>query len=78
MSFATDYLAQLEAFAARGPLPRIRALHLPSAGGVNMFSANVLDGFQFISPCFSSPCCATQICVQHIVASCVNNSDPRL
>jgi uncharacterized protein (DUF4213/DUF364 family) len=33
MSFATDYLAQLEAFAARGPLPRIRALHLPPAGG---------------------------------------------
>ena len=33
MSFATDYLAQLEAFAARGPLPRIKALHLPPAGG---------------------------------------------
>ena len=29
MNFAADYLAQLEAFAARGPLPRIRALHLP-------------------------------------------------
>lgn len=29
MSFATDYLGQLEAFAAQGPLPRIRALHLP-------------------------------------------------
>jgi uncharacterized protein (DUF4213/DUF364 family) len=29
MSFATDYLAQLEAFAAAGRLPRIRALHLP-------------------------------------------------
>jgi uncharacterized protein len=29
MSFAADYLAQLEIFAARGPLPRIRALHLP-------------------------------------------------
>ena len=29
MSFATDYLAQLEAFAAKGPLPRVRALHLP-------------------------------------------------
>jgi len=29
MSFAADYLAQLEAFAARGPLPRVRALHLP-------------------------------------------------
>ena len=31
MSFAADYLAQLERFAARGPLPRIRALHLPPA-----------------------------------------------
>ena len=31
MSFADDYLAQLETFAARGgPLPRIRALHLPT------------------------------------------------
>jgi len=29
MSFAADYLAQLEIFAARGPLPRVRALHLP-------------------------------------------------
>ncbi|MBT0960657.1 Rossmann-like domain-containing protein [Denitromonas iodatirespirans] len=29
MSFARDYLAQLEAFAAKGALPRIRALHLP-------------------------------------------------
>lgn len=29
MSFAADYIAQLEAFAARGPLPRVRALHLP-------------------------------------------------
>lgn len=29
MSFAADYLAQLEVFAARGPLPRIRVLHLP-------------------------------------------------
>jgi uncharacterized protein len=29
MSFAADYLAQLEAYAARGPLPRVRALHLP-------------------------------------------------
>lgn len=29
MSFATEYLAQLAAFAARGPLPRVRALHLP-------------------------------------------------
>jgi uncharacterized protein len=31
MSFAGDYLAQLEAFAARSPLPRVRALHLPPA-----------------------------------------------
>ncbi|AWI76594.1 hypothetical protein CEW83_16390 [Parazoarcus communis] len=29
--FADDYLAQLERFAARSPLPRIRALHLPPA-----------------------------------------------
>ena len=29
MSFAADYLAQLESFAARGPLPRVRALYLP-------------------------------------------------
>jgi uncharacterized protein (DUF4213/DUF364 family) len=29
MSFASEYLAQLEAFATRGPLPRVRALHLP-------------------------------------------------
>lgn len=29
MSFAADYLAQLETFAARGSLPRVRALHLP-------------------------------------------------
>ncbi len=29
MSFAADYLAQLEALAAQGPLPRVRALHLP-------------------------------------------------
>jgi uncharacterized protein (DUF4213/DUF364 family) len=29
MSFATDYLAQLDAFAARGALPRVRSLHLP-------------------------------------------------
>lgn len=29
MSFATEYLAQLAAFAALGPLPRVRALHLP-------------------------------------------------
>jgi uncharacterized protein (DUF4213/DUF364 family) len=31
MSFASDYIAQLERFAARSPLPRIRALHLPPA-----------------------------------------------
>lgn len=47
MSFATDYLAQLEAFAARGPLPRIRALHLPPAGdgadGKGEFCAMELD-----------------------------------
>jgi hypothetical protein len=29
MSFAADYLSQLEVFAACGPLPRIKALHLP-------------------------------------------------
>jgi len=29
MSFATDYLAQLERFAQRAPVPRVRALHLP-------------------------------------------------
>ena len=29
MSFADEYLAQLDAFAAQGPLPRVRALHLP-------------------------------------------------
>jgi uncharacterized protein len=29
MSFASEYLAQLQAFAAHGPLPRVRALHLP-------------------------------------------------
>ena len=29
MSFSADYLAQLQAFAACGALPRIRALHLP-------------------------------------------------
>ena len=29
MSFAKEYLAQLEAYAALGPLPRVRALHLP-------------------------------------------------
>lgn len=29
MNFARSYIAQLEGFAARGPLPRMRALHLP-------------------------------------------------
>jgi len=29
MTFAAEYLAQLTAFAATGPLPRVRALHLP-------------------------------------------------
>jgi uncharacterized protein (DUF4213/DUF364 family) len=29
MSFAAEYLAQLERFAERSPLPRIRELHLP-------------------------------------------------
>ena len=29
MSFATDYLAQLERFGQRASLPRVRALHLP-------------------------------------------------
>jgi uncharacterized protein len=29
VNFAAEYLAQLEAFAATGPLPRVRALHLP-------------------------------------------------
>jgi uncharacterized protein (DUF4213/DUF364 family) len=29
MSFATDYIAQLERLAQRLPLPRVRALHLP-------------------------------------------------
>ena len=47
MSFATDYLKQLEAFAARGPLPRIRALHLPpaqsGADGKGEFCALELD-----------------------------------
>ena len=29
LSFATEYLAQLAAFAEQSPLPRVRALHLP-------------------------------------------------
>lgn len=33
MSFAADYLAQLAAFAARGPLTRVRRLHLPPPAG---------------------------------------------
>jgi uncharacterized protein (DUF4213/DUF364 family) len=47
MSFATEYLAQLAAFAARGPLPRIKALHLPpaqdGADGKGEFCALELD-----------------------------------
>lgn len=31
LSFADEYLAQLEAFARKWPVPRVRALHLPSA-----------------------------------------------
>ena len=31
MNFAQTYLAQLERFAVRAPLPRVRALHLPPA-----------------------------------------------
>ncbi|MCX7155847.1 MAG: DUF364 domain-containing protein [Rhodocyclales bacterium] len=34
MSFATEYLAQLDAFATRSPLPRVRALHLPPAQSI--------------------------------------------
>lgn len=33
MSFAAEYLGQLERFAARSPLPRVRALHLPPPPG---------------------------------------------
>lgn len=36
MSFSVDYLSQLERFAERGPLPRIRALHLPPDPGANL------------------------------------------
>jgi hypothetical protein len=47
MSFASDYLAQLERFAEHGPLPRIRALHLPPArpgsDGKGEFCALELD-----------------------------------
>lgn len=47
MSFASDYLAQLERFAERAPLPRIRALHLPPArpdsDGKGEFCALELD-----------------------------------
>lgn len=32
MSFATDYIGQLEAVASRMALPRVRSLHLPPAG----------------------------------------------
>ncbi len=31
MSFSSDYITQLERFAERAPLPRVRALHLPPA-----------------------------------------------
>ena len=34
MSFATDYLAQLEVFANKWPVPRVRALHLPPAHSI--------------------------------------------
>ncbi|HXE37144.1 MAG TPA: DUF364 domain-containing protein [Azonexus sp.] len=47
MSFASDYLAQLERFAECGPLPRIRALHLPptrpGSDGKGEFCALELD-----------------------------------
>ena len=47
MSFAKDYLNQLEQIAARHPLPRVRALHLPpleAAGSKNgEFCAIELD-----------------------------------
>jgi uncharacterized protein (DUF4213/DUF364 family) len=33
MTFANDYLAQLEAFCAVAPAPRIKALHLPPSRG---------------------------------------------
>lgn len=33
MDFAHAYLSQLEAFAARAPLPRVKALHLPADPG---------------------------------------------
>lgn len=35
MSFAAEYLAQLEAFATRSPVPRVRALHLPPSSAEN-------------------------------------------
>jgi uncharacterized protein (DUF4213/DUF364 family) len=38
MSFAHDYIAQIDGIAARMPLPRVRALHLPPP------SAEVRDG----------------------------------
>lgn len=50
MSFAADYLVQLEAFAAQRPLPRVRALHLPPpttsnpAENKGEFCALELDG----------------------------------
>lgn len=35
MNFASQYLAQLERFAERSPLPRVRALHLPPSSSVS-------------------------------------------
>lgn len=35
MSFSSEYLAQLAAFADQAPLPRVRALHLPPTQPVN-------------------------------------------
>lgn len=35
LNFATEYLAQLSAFAEQSPLPRIRALHLPPMQAVH-------------------------------------------
>ena len=47
MSFAREYLAQLQRFAERCPLPRVRALHLPPAapgeGNIGEFCALELE-----------------------------------
>ena len=40
MSFAAEYLARIEAFAALGAPPRVRALHLPPAMPVEERNAN--------------------------------------